>query len=730
MSLFGKQLQDKINHSEREIQYNLKALGDSVFGRTRASFAYDISSLDTDREIRNICRFLKIDVPDESREFSMVSDAINFILRPSGATKREVELTDTWWRSGDGPLLARFQDTGRYIALLPGSFMGYYYIDPATGKKVWITRKKAAQFDRTAYCFYKPLPNRPLSGIQFIRFIMKQLTATDRLILITAALLIAVFGMVTPFATRYAFSSVIPSGSTFLLIPLGIWLFSLAISTWLLNVVKMSVNSRMVNRLEVFCQNAVYSRIIRFPVSFFSDKSAGGMAQKVKALSQLPGLLIEQVYGTFLSVAFSLVYVVQLFFVAEPLVLPAFIVYIAEIVLFVWMFLQEKKLTQEYLSANEKNSGLVFSFLSGIQKIRISGSRKQAFAKWLEGYTRVIRPSYAIRFPSSFRGPLVTFIHMLGMLWIYMIAVSNHLSVAQFTSFSSAFGMMMGGMLALHASGRSFSLVRPILKMGEPILKNVPETSEGKRQVNKLTGKISLNRVSFRYSPDSPLILDNINLEINPGEYVAIAGQSGCGKSTLMRILLGFEDPQTGSVTYDGMEMQSIDRQSLRRNIGTVLQDGQLFNGDLLYNIIITAPWMKAKDAWEAAEKAGVAEDIRKMPMGMHTMVTEAGSGISGGQKQRILIARAICPRPAILMLDEATSALDNVTQKIVTDSMNEMNCTRIVIAHRLSTIRDCDRIIVLDHGKIIEDGTYEELYAKNGLFTELVKRQMLEEKA
>jgi len=207
-----------------------------------------------------------------------------------------------------------------------------------------------------------------------------------------------------------------------------------------------------------------------------------------------------------------------------------------------------------------------------------------------------------------------------------------------------------------------------------------------------------------------------------------VVGKSGCGKSTLMRLLLGFEDPQQGSVLYDGIDMDSIDRHSLRRNIGTVLQDGQLFNGDILYNIIITAPWLKMKDAWDAAQKAGVADDIRKMPMGMHTMVTEAGGGISGGQKQRILIARAICPKPAILMLDEATSALDNVTQKIVTDSMNEMKCTRIVIAHRLSTIRECDRIIVLDHGKIAEDGTYNELYEKNGLFKELVKRQMVDE--
>jgi ABC-type bacteriocin/lantibiotic exporters, contain an N-terminal double-glycine peptidase domain len=203
-------------------------------------------------------------------------------------------------------------------------------------------------------------------------------------------------------------------------------------------------------------------------------------------------------------------------------------------------------------------------------------------------------------------------------------------------------------------------------------------------------------------------------------------GQSGCGKSTLMRVLMGFEIPQNGAVSYDGMNLNEIDPGSLRRNIGTVLQNGKLFSGDIFANITISAPWLTMKDAWAAAEMAGMAESIREMPMGMHTLISEGGGGISGGQKQRLMIARAIAPKPKILMFDEATSALDNITQKIVSDSLEALKCTRIVIAHRLSTIRHCDRIIVLDHGKIIEDGTYEQLLEQKGFFADLVSRQQI----
>ena len=311
---------------------------------------------------------------------------------------------------------------------------------------------------------------------------------------------------------------------------------------------------------------------------------------------------------------------------------------------------------------------------------------------------------------------------------MYSMAVRSGVSVADYYAFNTAYAMVSGAFMALAGIALSAAQIKPILNMVKPFFDAVPEVSDGKQVLTRLSGGIELNNVSFRYSENMPLIIDNLSLKIRPGQYVAIVGKTGCGKSTLMRLLLGFEHPQKGAVYYDGKDLERIDLRSLRRRIGVVMQNGKLFLGDIYSNIVISAPWLSQKDAWEAAELAGIADDIRKMPMGMNTVISEGSGGISGGQRQRLMIARAIAPKPKILMLDEATSALDNLTQKKISESLDSLKCTRIVIAHRLSTIKQCDRIIVLDHGKIIEDGKYDELIEKNGFFAELVARQRLDD--
>ena len=728
MSIFGKQLQNRILTDDLLEEVNLKRLGDAAIGKKKAHYEESTVSLENIRQIEMICHFLGLQVPEKIRACDSVEDQIRFMLQPSGATKRVVELNETWWKNGDGPLLAMLKATGEYLALIPNRFRGYHYIDPKNGQKVPVTKKNKDIFADQAVCFYKPLPNTSMTGRDYVIFLLKQLKSSDLLIMLVASVIAALNSTLVPFVTSYAFTYVVPYGKMDLLISLGVLLFSAALSSWIMGVVKSSVNSRISNRLDVVSENAVYARLLRLPASFFGDKSSGGLAQKVLALNNIPSIIIDLMFGTLLSVLISVIYILQLLTIAPPLTLPVFVIYIAELVLFAITVLQERKIVLQGLAAGEKNSGLVFALLSGIQKIKASGNEQRAFTKWMETYTQKIEPTYKIRFPYSMRAPLITAIHMFGMLWIYVIAYQNRVSLAEFTAFSSAFGMVMGGISALSGSGTSFSTFRPILELGEPILREVPEDSYGQRSVTSLSGLINIDQVVFRYTPDSPAILDNISLQIDPGEYVAIVGRSGCGKSTLLKVLIGFEQPEQGSVYYDRYDLGSLDKHSLRRNIGTVLQEGTLFYGDIYSNITITAPWLDEDAAWEAAEKAGMAEDIRRMPMGMHTMISEGGGGISGGQKQRLMIARAICPKPSILMMDEATSALDNLTQKIVTDSLNQMTCTRIIIAHRLSTIQQCDRIIVLDQGKIAEDGTYEELLAKNGIFTELARRQFIEE--
>jgi ABC-type bacteriocin/lantibiotic exporter with double-glycine peptidase domain len=287
--------------------------------------------------------------------------------------------------------------------------------------------------------------------------------------------------------------------------------------------------------------------------------------------------------------------------------------------------------------------------------------------------------------------------------------------------------MVMGAFMVLAQTATSAAQIQPILEMAEPFLSSEPETAAGKEIVTQISGGVEMDHVSFRYTDDTPYVLKDVSFKVKPGEYVAIVGKTGCGKSTIMRLLLGFEAPEKGAIYFDGKDINSLDPGSLRRNIGSVMQSSGLFQGDIYSNIVITDPELTLDDAWEAAEKAGIADDIREMPMGMFTVISEGQGGISGGQRQRIMIARAVAPHPKLLMFDEATSALDNKTQKQVSDALDNMGCTRIVIAHRLSTIKHCDRILVLDGGTIIEDGNYDELIEKGGFFADLVERQRLD---
>jgi ABC-type bacteriocin/lantibiotic exporter with double-glycine peptidase domain len=431
--------------------------------------------------------------------------------------------------------------------------------------------------------------------------------------------------------------------------------------------------------------------------------------------------------STVITAVFSLVYIPQIFSFAPSLAGEAIVILLLTFLLTVVTTIIQTKVYSEKYKAMAKESGIKFSLISGIQKIKLSGAQKRAFSKWADSYCETARSTYDKPMILKVNSVIASAITLIGTIVLYYSAVKSGVSVANYYSFNVSFGIISGSFLSLADVVLVAAGIYSVFGMIEPILKAVPEVSEEKRVIQRLSGGIELNNITFRYTPDMPMVLDGISLKIRPGQYVAIVGKTGCGKSTLMRILLGLETPNKGAVYYDGQDMSKIDLKSLRRKIGVVMQNGKLFTGDIYSNIVISAPQLSMDDAWEAAELAGIADDIRDMPMGMFTMISEGSGGISGGQRQRLMIARAIAPKPKILMFDEATSALDNITQKKVSQSLDSLKCTRIVIAHRLSTIMQCDRIIVLDKGKIIEDGSYDQLIANQGFFADLVERQQLD---
>jgi len=462
------------------------------------------------------------------------------------------------------------------------------------------------------------------------------------------------------------------------------------------------------------------------PPRFFVEHQPGELTNRAMAVTKLVQLLMQVVFTTGLSSVLSLVYIVQIASFAPQLTIPALFVLVVNAAVTTGATLANMRYDQKQLENTAGLSGTLVSLLSGISKIKLAGAERRAFIRWAQDYAQVAKTIYDRPLLLKASSVITTATGLAGTILIYFLASATQVSVADYMAFNVAYGMVTGAIMALAGIGTQIAAIQPTMKLVEPVLKCQPEAREGDHPVESVTGAIELANVAFRYSEDGPAIVDDLSLSIHPGDYVAIVGRTGCGKSTLVRLLLGFEEPERGTICYGGRDIATLDKRSLRRHIGVVLQTGRLVSGNIFQNITLSAPHLTMDQVWEAAELAGIADDIRAMPMGMFTHISEGSGSISGGQRQRLLIARAVAAKPKLLIFDEATSALDNITQRQVSDALGALDCTRVVVAHRLSTIRNCDRILVLDGGHIVEDGTYDDLLAQNGVFAELVERQRL----
>ena len=725
MGIFEEHLRERLKRDDAELSHSIDDVIDSLRGKSR--YHADGTSMENLRhELELICQFYKVDIPSEFHDTKDVNEFIDYMTHPSGIMHRRVMLEGNWWKDCDGALLAVTKDKGEFCALLPRKTGGYSFWNTSSGAREKLTSKHKDMFEKEALCFYEPLPEEVKNGKQLLFFLFKHIAIFDYAIVLLATLLATLLGMMTPYISGIIFSRLIPSGKTDIVFTTAILLLITVLAAYIMSVVRTGTLERIKNRMENVVQNALMSKLMHLPPRFFQRKSAGGLATIITYLDRLPMVIADVLLGPCITAVFSFAYVIQIGVLAPSLALPAFVTLIVQALIIIFSIKQKLRLTREELNANMEVKGITYSAISGIQRIKLSGSEKRIVSRWAKAYKNRAKAAYKVYFPSTMQNELVVAAALAGTLWVYFSGASRGIELSQFVVFLSAFSIATNNITSLSECAQHLPFLKPSLKLIEPILSEAPETSAGKAVVGRLSGAIEMSHVTFRYSEKSPVVLDDLNLKIKPREYIAIVGRSGCGKSTLMRLLMGFEKPESGMVMYDQKDLAELDPASLRRNIGVVLQNGKLFAGSIFSNITISAPWLTLKEAWEAAEMAGMADDIRNMPMGMHTLISEGSGGISGGQKQRLMIARAIAPKPKILMFDEATSALDNITQKKVSDTLDTLNCTRVVIAHRLSTIRNCDRILVMDKGKIAEDGSYDELIAKNGLFAELVERQRL----
>ena len=727
MGLFSEQIRQRKESDQDVLQESFSRLARVVLDKWDAAQMED-EALIAKEALDDILKFYHqkpIEIPETIQD---PQKQLAYVLRPTGLMIREVELEGNWRSDTYGPMLGYFKETGTTVALLPGAIFGYYYRDPATGKNTRVTGKTAKLFAREALCLYRPLPLKKL-GIPDLLLYMKNSISHGDLILIAAATFaVTVVGMIEPRVYSLVTGSILENKNMNLMAGLMVFLLTSAFASKMLGVVRSLLTERINTKTSQAVEASVMMRILSLPVSFFRKYSSGELSSRASSVNSLCSLLLNNILSLGLTSLMSLLYVSQIFTFAPALVGPSLLVILATVALSVASSFVQMGISRQQMKLSAEETGMSYAVLNGVQKIRLSGSENRVFARWANLYAKSAQLQYNPPLFLKLNGIITTAISLAGTIALYYLSVKSGATVSQYYAFTAAYGRVMGAFTSLAGIAISVASIKPVLEMAEPILKAEPEVSADKQPIDRVTGRIDMNNVTFRYEENTPYVLNDLSLSIKAGEYLAIVGRTGCGKSTLVRLLLGFEKPEKGAVYYDNRSLDTIDPRSLRKHIGVVIQNGQLFQGDIFSNITISAPDLTLDEAWEAAETAGIAQDIREMPMGMQTIISEGQGGISGGQKQRLMIARAIAPKPKILIFDEATSALDNKTQKQVSDALDRLKCTRIVIAHRLSTIRNCDRILVMDKGAIIEEGTYQQLIDRGGAFAELVARQRLDD--
>ena len=725
MGWFDEQIRERIQSDQEILEDSFLQIAGAVLGGRAMALLEDerLAAKEALDDILKYYHYKPVEVPENIRDFD---EQMDYVLRPLGLMTREVLLEEGWYKDAYGPMLGLLKDGGA-VALLPGAVSGYRFRDPSTGNIRRVDRHTAKLIKPEALCFYRPLPMKSLGIPDLLLYMKNCVSSGDVTLIFLATLCVTLIGMIEPRVYRAVTGPVLDSKSPSLLAGMAIFLLASAFASQLISAVRTLLMDRISTKTSMAVEASVMMRLLSMPMNFFRRFSSGELSSRMDSVSSLCSLLLDNIMSTGLTSILSLLYITEIFRYAPLLVVPSLVIILITVLGSVLTALIQINISREKMQLAAKESGLCYAMISGIRKIRLSGAEKRAFARWGKLYAKNVELEYNPPVILKLNNVIMGGISLVGTIVLYFTAVKSGVSPSEYFAFSAAYGRVMGAFSAMAEIAINVAAIPPVLEMAEPILKTEPEITAEKEVITRLSGNIELNHVSFRYEEGAPYVLNDLSLKIRSGEYVAIVGRTGCGKSTLIRLLLGFEEPDKGAIYYDGRDLKSIEPRSLRKKMGVVTQDGQLFQGDIFSNITISAPQLSMEEAWEAAETAGIAEDIRNMPMGMHTIISEGQGGISGGQKQRLMIARAVAPKPRVLILDEATSALDNITQKQVTNSLDNLKCTRIVIAHRLSTIRACDRILLIDGGRIAEEGNYEQLIEMGGAFAKLVERQRLD---
>jgi NHLM bacteriocin system ABC transporter ATP-binding protein len=684
-------------------------------------------------------RTLKLEIaPLPGKVYSEDDTGLEELARDNHLRMRQVLLKGDWWKEEGGSFVAFWEERNEDgevqrripVALLREKGKSYSIVNPDSGLKEIIDGKNVYVIHPQVYMFYRSLPNRKLKIKDLLSFSSFGLSR-DLLVYLALGILGSLLGLLVPEMTRLFFDRIIPEASRNEMFDISMLLFLSVIVIGIFELTKGISMARIETKSDFHLQAAVWDRLLKLPAPFFRDYTSGDLAERSMAVSSIRQELSGKAIASLIGFLFSLVYLIQIFrysgrLAKLGLLLSLLTVAITACISFL-KYTSEKKIVQ----LQGDISGLLLQFIRGVSKIKITAAENKAFGVWADKFTTKKRLAYKAGFIDNIHATISPVLPLIVTMIIYLNYITLmkkgdfNISTGTFLAFMSSFSAFQGALASMTLTIIDSLNIIPLYKRAQPILEAEPEMSEAKQSVTELSGAIEVSHINFRYNPDSPLVLQDVSLRAEPGEFIALVGGSGSGKSTLFRLLLGFEKAESGTIYYDDQDLSTLDVTSVRRQMGVVLQNGTVMQGSIFKNIVGSSN-LSIEEAWTAAEMVGVDGDILDMPMGMHTMLPAGGGTLSGGQRQRLIIARAIVRRPKILFFDEATSALDNKTQAIVSQSLENLSVTRIVIAHRISTIMNADRIYVLQDGVMRETGTYEELMEKKGYFAELAARQQV----
>ncbi|HEX3864719.1 MAG TPA: NHLP bacteriocin export ABC transporter permease/ATPase subunit [Stellaceae bacterium] len=684
----------------------------------------------------------------EEETIASSRDPIGEIGRITGFLYRRVTLTGNWWRRDHGPILTWYGEDQRPCAIVSSSPRRYWLVDGATAERRRLTDEVARTVSPNGYTFVLPFPTGRLQPFQLLVF-GARVVWRDAWWVVGTIIATGLLTLVMPVVTGWIMDPVIPEGDFEQLMVLTTALVVSGISTTGLNGIQSISMLRIEGAMNQRVQAAVWDRLLKLPVSFFRAYSIGDLANRAMSIDQIRQIFSGTVTAS-LTHGVSGLFSLALIFYYNWL-LALFGVFIAVIFVGISYLIGRavKKRNREITTLTGSLQGLVVQLLNGVPRLRLSGADRSAFARWAERYVALTLATYrqarlnnlATVFRSFFNymGPMTIFLVIgfsTGTIWEIFYTktswsdmdptiITKFIAAGDFVAFNVAFANFMQAVFGMSQTALALLNVPPLYDRVRPILDEPEETrDDASEDPGQIEGNVEIRDVFFRYRSDLPLVLKGLSVTAERGQFIAIVGPSGAGKSSLVRLLLGFDQAEQGSIFIDSKDVRYLNKRALRRQIGVVLQSGRILSGSVFHNITAGAN-MTRDDAWEAARIAGLDNDIKAMPMGMDTFLNEGATTISGGQRQRLMIARAVARRPKLLIFDEATSALDNVNQETVSRNLETLKSTRIVIAHRLSTIAHADIIYVVVGGVIVEAGNFESLMAKEGVFADLAKRQM-----